>query len=292
VTVTLPELDPLRLVPTVQQGDALFAARRRLDAGPGLVSLRHAFPSANETIAAVMPEFLTDGDLGAASLRAALEALDPGPIRDEVNALFDKIGERLAALEPTLFSILDQVLVEVEEFVLPVTPSSLLALAERLHTAVREQVASVGPAAFKDELAFVFDTVKARLEAFDPAILVTELDELRDGLLESIDTMVKGLLPDPAPFHELQARLAALKPSQLLASVMAAAEPLTKLVASLDPDVLFGPIIDAIATIRDQLPGVIADIEAAFDEVLDAFPEGGVTGAGVSATVSVSASAG
>jgi hypothetical protein len=35
---------------------------------------------------------------------------------------------------------------------------------------------------------------------------------------------------------------------------------------------------------------VIADIETAFDELLDAFPEGGVSGAG--ATVSVSASVG
>jgi hypothetical protein len=290
VTASLPELDPLRLVPTVQQSDALFAARLRLDAGPGLTSLRHAFPTASESIAAALPAFLADGDLGAASLRAALHALDPAPIRDEVNALFDAAGKRLAALEPTLFAILDQVFVTVEEFLLPVTPSNLLTLAERLHAAVREQVASVGPAAFEDELTFVFDTVKAQLKAFDPSILVTELESLRDGLLDSLDKLIKGVLPDPAPLHELQARLAALKPSRLLAEVVAAAEPLTKLVVSLDPDALFGPIVDAIANIRAELPDVIADIEAAFDELLDAFPEGGVTGAG--ASVSVSASVG
>jgi hypothetical protein len=288
VTLSLPDLDPLRLVPTVQQSDALFAARLRLDAGPGLTSLRHAFPSASETIAAALPDFLADGDLGAGALRAALQALDPAPIRDEVNALFDAAGKRLVALEPTLFTVLDEVFLTVEEFLLPVSPSNLFTLAERLHTAVREQVDAVGPASFKDELAFVFDTVKAQLEAFDPAILVTELDELRDGLLESLETLIKGLLPDPAPLHELQARLAALKPSRLLASVAAAAEPLTKLVAELDPDTLFGPIIEAIATIRAELPDVIADIEVAFDEVLDAFPEGGVTGAGVSVSVSAS----
>jgi hypothetical protein len=73
----------------------------------------------------------------------------------------------------------------------------------------------------------------------------------------------------------------------LLGPLMDALKPLTDLVANLDPSKLFDPLITAIAKIRDQLPKVISDLEAALDEVLAAFPEGGISG--VSGSVSAQA---
>jgi len=288
ITVALPELDPLRLVPALAQADALAQAGVAFDANAALRELRGAFPSFEETVGGLLPGFLADGDLGAGTLRAALEVLDPAPVRTEINALFDEIGHKLVALEPALVAALEEACLAAEEFLLPVTPSTLLALADRLHEAVRAQVEAIGPAAFKDDLAVVFATVRGQLAAFDPAVVAGELNELRDGLLETLSGVADGLLPDPAPFHELQARLAALKPSGLLASVSAAAAPLTELLAALDPAALLTPLVDAIARIREQLPQVIVDIETAFDEVLDAFPEGGVSGASVSVSASAS----
>ena len=97
--------------------------------------------------------------------------------------------------------------------------------------------------------------------------------------------MLASLLPDVSPFATLQTTLAGLKPSQVLAPAVEALKPLTDLIASLDPTALFEPLLAAIERIRDEIPDLIARIEAAFDEVLAAFPEGGTD----SASVSVSA---
>ena len=48
------------------------------------------------------------------------------------------------------------------------------------------------------------------------------------------------------------------------------------------------PLVDGIERIKEQVPVVIAQLEAAFDEVLRAFPTGGVSGASGSVSVNVS----
>ncbi len=80
-------------------------------------------------------------------------------------------------------------------------------------------------------------------------------------------------------------RLAGLKPSRLLATLSATLKPLAELVATLDPEVLVQPIIEAIARIRAQLPRVLADLEAALDDVLGALQEGGISSVSVSVEV-------
>jgi hypothetical protein len=48
-------------------------------------------------------------------------------------------------------------------------------------------------------------------------------------------------------------------------------------------------LLDAIARIRTELPEIISNIEAALDDVLSAFPEGGSAGASASVSLSLSA---
>ena len=108
--------------------------------------------------------------------------------------------------------------------------------------------------------------------------------------IQTVEGLLTGLLPDPAPFNALVAELAGFKPSSILAPITQALQPLSELIATLDVKVLLQPLLDAIARIRGEIPKVIADIEAALDDVLSAFPEGGP--AGVSVSVSVSASVG
>jgi hypothetical protein len=155
---------------------------------------------------------------------------------------------------------------------------------------LKQQALALHPAAFKDEVKLIFDVVKRQLTVFDPSVLVAELNGLRDRLIQQLHGFVDGVLPDPAPLHEMQTRLAALKPSQLLAPVTEALLPISELVATLDPRQLFEPLIEAIERVRAQTPQVIVDVEAALDEVLAAFPEGGISGGSV--TVSAQASVG
>ncbi len=70
----------------------------------------------------------------------------------------------------------------------------------------------------------------------------------------------------------------------------AALAPISQLAGAIDADTLVQPLVDGIDRIKEQVPVVIAQLEAAFDEVLRAFPKGGVSG--VSGSVSASASVG
>jgi hypothetical protein len=290
VVASLPDLNPQAFVPDLSQvggfASTVRAAQGRLDLGALRVSFADVGPRFDE----LLPAFLRDGDLGAGALREALRALDPAPVRDELNRIFDDIGRKLVALEEPALTLLEKLALVVEERVLPLSPANFIMLIQQLHAALRQEVLAFSPATFKDEVKLIFDVVKAQLTVLDPSFIVEELGELREQVLESLDELVAALLPDTAAFDELLVRLAGLKPSQLLAGVADALQPLTDLTALLDPAVMFEPLIAAIANIRADLPDVIADLEAAFDEVLAAFPEGGISG--VSASVSVEASAG
>ena len=117
--------------------------------------------------------------------------------------------------------------------------------------------------------------------------LVDELDQRRDDLIKTLRGFVAGLQPDASEFIKLQGDLAALKPGEILKPAVQALQPVTDLLGKIDAKILLQPLIDAIARIRAEVPEVVAEIEAAIDEVLDTIPEGG----GASASVSISASA-
>lgn len=192
---------------------------------------------------------------------------------------------RIVALQHIVAAAFEELGRIAEEFILPITPSALAHVADSLHAALKQQVLEFSPARFKDELQLIFDVVKRQLGAFDPAIIINELNGLRDALIQKLHDLVAKLLPDPAPFHALQDQLAQLKPSQLLAPVIQTLQPISDLVAKLDPHLLFQPLVDAIARIRDELPTVVAEVEAALDDVLAAFPEGGINSASASVTI-------
>jgi hypothetical protein len=287
VTASLPDLNPQSFVPSLSQVTGFVtsvrAAQGRLDLG----ALRMSFAEVGPRLDAALPSFLRDGDLGAGALREALRALDPAPIRDEINRVFDELGRKLVALEEPALKLYEKIALVVEERLLAFSPGNFIVLVQELHAALREEVLTLSPAAFKDEVKLIFDVVKAQLAVLDPSFIVEELTGLRDQLLKSLDDLVAALLPDPAPFRELVARIEKLRPSVLFGGVSDALKPLTELTAMLDPEVMFGPLIAAIAKIRADLPDVIVELEAAFDEVLAAFPEGGISGVSVTVEASV-----
>jgi hypothetical protein len=288
----MAELDPLQLLPDPSQVLALDAAldraRRRLDLG----GLRVAFAAKAPQLKDLLPDLLDDAALDGGGLRAALAALDPAPLREEINTLFDSFGARLVGMQGALNAALDDIGQLVEAMFLPVTPGRLVAFASDLHAGLKAHVAAVGPEAFRDELEPLFTAVRKQAAALDVGRLAEDLNAERDALIASIEDLVLAVLPDPAPFRELQVRLAALKPSQLLTEVAVQLTALTESIGRLDPDLLFVPLVEAMARIRNQIPEVIAKIEEAFDAVLAALPSGSGASASVSASASVGGSVG
>jgi ribosomal 50S subunit-associated protein YjgA (DUF615 family) len=120
------------------------------------------------------------------------------------------------------------------------------------------------------------------MKVLDPSFLVKEIEGLRDQLIAQVDKMVDDLLPPADTFDGVGTRLAALKPSHLLAPLFEDLKPLTDLLAKLDPATLLEPLSDAIARVKDEVPEALDRIEAAIDDVLGAFPDGGGDGASAS----------
>jgi hypothetical protein len=283
----LSELNPLRLVPDAEQSAGVQAATVHIEANVEMGELRNGFAVAGPSIEALLPPFLKTAELGAADLRQALRDLNPAPIREEINALFDTMGRKLAGLQNVLMAALDELMKAIEEFILPITPANILRLGQQLHAAAKEQILLLSPAAFKDEVKEIFDVVKQQLAVFDPVILINEFNDLREQIIQSLRALLAGLVPDSKAFDDLQVHLAKLKPSELLKGLSVTLKPVTDLVSQLDPNALLAPLLDAIAHIREQIPDVLAKIEAAFDDVLAAFPEGGAGSVSVSAQVQV-----
>ena len=289
VSASLPTLDPLRLVASSGQATAVAAGCAFAATRADLSALRTAYAVGVAVVERLLPDFVGSG-LDGSGLLGALRTLDPAPIRDEVNSLFDEAGVFLAGLGDAVVAALEEVAAAAEDLLLPLNPSALFELVSRIHAGLVAQVEALAPETLAEHVRLVFAAVRRQLEALDPAQLAAQVDAVRQGLLDALEALLDGLLPDPAPLHTLQAQLQQLRPSQLLAPVTAALAPISQLAGAIDTDALVQPLVDGIDRIKEQVPVVIAQLEAAFDEVLRAFPEGGVSG--VSGNVSASASVG
>jgi hypothetical protein len=284
IRLILPDLNPLLLVPAPTQVEGIVTASASVRATVDLASIRAAIPGLN-AMQRFLPAFLTVAEEGASGLRQFLDDLDPSRLRTQINDTFDRIGRRIVALQEPLMAGIDELMAAVEEFLLPISPGHIVELARRLHAALKEQILALSPARLKDDVKPIFDAVKAKLAVFDPQFIADQLNSLRDALLETLREMVDGLLPDMSGFVTLQERVAALKPSQLLQPAVEALQPVSDLIAQLDINTVFEPLIDAIDRVRDDLPEVVSRIEGALDEVLDAIPEGGASSASASVSI-------
>lgn len=282
----LSQLDPFLLTPAPSQSEAVAAASAQVQGRLQLDGLKNAAVHLSE-VRSTLPAFLSSADVTVTSLRAFLKDLDPAPVRVAMNQAFDRIGARIVALEKPLMTGIGELFRVIEEFLLPITPAALLDLANRLHLALKEQLLAFHPNTFKDEVTLIFDIVKEQLSAFDPSVIVDELNKQRELLIKSLRDFIGQLQPDPAQFLALQQNLAGLKPSEILKPAVESLRPVTELLAKIDIKIVLEPLIEAIERVRAQVPEVVAEIEAALDEVLNAIPEGGSSSVSGSASVAI-----
>ena len=284
ILTLLPSLVPISLAPSAEDSDGVVNATINLEGKLELSGMRSAFAGLAD-LGALLPSFLFDAEMTAASLRQAIHALDPAPVRVEINTLFDQLGHKFVSLQEALLAGLDELFSSVEDLVMPLSPGTIVLMASQLHAALKDQLLALSPSAFKDDIKLIFDVVKQPIAAFDPSFIVGELNVLRDQLIQTLEGIIADLLPDPAPFNALIAELQQFKPSTILSPITDALQPLSQLIATLDVNTLLQPLIDAIERIRGEVPQAIADIEAALDDVLSAFPDGGPANASGSVSV-------
>jgi len=282
----LSQLDPFLLAPAPSQSEAVVAACAQVQGRLNLDGLQNA-ASHLLAVRSTLPPFLGSAEVTVASFLKFLKDLDPAPVRVAINEAFDRIGVRIVALQKPLVTGVGDLMNLAEEFLLPISPAALVELANRLHQAVKEQLLAFHPNTFKDEVTLIFDIVKAQLSVFDPSIIVDELNKQRELLIKSLHDFIAQLQPDPAQFIALQQNLAGLRPSEILKPAIEVLKPVTELLEKIDIKIVLEPLIEAIARVREQVPDVVAEIEAALDEVLDAIPEGGLSRVSGSVSVAV-----
>lgn len=281
----LSQVDPLTLVPDLSQSNGILSATASIQANLDLSSLRSAYSVLRDIESLITPIF-GDSSMTANSLRQAIHAIDPAPVRVEINAIFDQLGQKISGLQEAVIAAVDEFLRGAQEFLMPVSPGAIIQLASQLHSALKDQLLALSPSTLKEDVRPIFDAVKIPLRDFSPAILIDELNGLRDDLIKTLGNLTKDFLPDPAPYNALIAELEQFKPSVILAPITESLQPMSELVATLDVTTLLQPLLDAIARIRDEIPQIVAEIEAALDDVLAAFPEGDSNNVSVSLSVS------
>ena len=133
------------------------------------------------------PRFVGDG-LDGAGLLGALRALDPAPIRDEVNTLFDEAGQFLAGLGDVVVAAFEEIATAAEDLLLPLNPSALLGLVDAASTqGVLAQVEALAPATLAEHVRLVFAAVRRQLEALDPAQLADAGRRRPRGAADALD---------------------------------------------------------------------------------------------------------
>jgi hypothetical protein len=274
----------MQLTPDLAQVDLLHQTLLRFAAQIDIGELRVGFAAFAPRWVQALPDFLGLAGAGVDAVKSALRALDPAPLRIEINELFDQLGTHIVGLQDALLGAFEELIIGAERYFLPLTPASLMNLASTLHGAAKEQILAFSPATFKDEVKVVFEVVKAQLRVLDPSFLAGEFDELRSTLLAKLDEIVAAIAPPSGAFDEVLARIGELRPSRLLAGVVEELKPLTDLINQLDPASLLTPIIDAIAHVREQIPEVLARLEAALDDVLQALTRDAGGGAQIGAS--------
>ena len=271
----LPDLDPLALLPSSDQSEAVAGALLDVRGALDLTELKASFGQLEQAMENVLPPFLARINQGPGALKDALRSLDPAPLRQDLNDTFDEIGKRLVALQPVLLGALEQIATAIEAYVLPLMPGQIVVLAQQLYEATKQELYACGPLGLRDGVKAIFDAIKEDFKVLDPSFLVKEIEGLRDQLIAQVDKMVDDLLPPADTFDGVATRLAAMKPSRLLAPLIEDLKPLTDLLAKLDPSTLMQPLIDAIARVKDEVPASLDRLEVAIDDVLAAFPDGG-----------------
>ena len=139
VTGSLPTLDPLRLVASTGQATAVAAGSRVAATRADLSALRTAYAVGVARIEQLLPAFVGTG-LDGSGLLGALRTLDPAPIRDEVNSLFDEAGQFLVGLGDAVVAALEELAAAAEDLLLPLNPTALMGLVTRIHGGLLAQV--------------------------------------------------------------------------------------------------------------------------------------------------------
>jgi hypothetical protein len=223
---------------------------------------------------------------------ALFDAIDPTPLADELDSLGDRVLAKLDALKEDLIKGFLDLLYGLLKTLMPITPYGFAEMLTVGMQRVKGQLAVLDPSVFEDEIRHILDGVLSGLNRFSPAAMAEELGKLFDAVLAKLGTLNPAtLLGDLDPVAQVIAKLEELRPSVVLAPMVAETQDLKQALDQIADFKLGAAVIEAAVKLRAELDLIVEEVQQQIDKLLDDLGAAGGQG-GASADISVSASGG
>lgn len=236
----------------------------------------------------LMPSGTLAGDAAdaiASRIGALFDAIDFAAIADELDAIGQRIMRKLEGFARQIVAAILRILDRAMQAVLPVTPLGMLARIKAGMERVRAEFAVLDPAVLEQEVRDIVDALVDGLDLFSPAHLASQLNGLTDGVKRKLNELdPAALLGDLQLIDGVIDAFAALRPSVVLAPLVASTKELTATLDAVLAIDLGGSLRAALEALRAELEAVVAKVEAEF-QALIAFLES--QSGGASASVSL-----
>ncbi|MBT2500878.1 hypothetical protein J7E25_17425 [Agromyces sp. ISL-38] len=260
---------------TASAAGVQFDARVEVDdaeVAPHAAGLRVASDSADlgrslrllaRALDAALPTELLTGQLDPvaatdAFLDAVFDRIDPTDLADRLDAVGARIEVRFVALADELASGMFQLVDALFESIEPLMPATVIARLQAGIDRVLARFEALDPAPIEEEVRAVVRAAISLVAVHSPAALAAELGAVFDSCIAQVRAFSPATLFAGAdPFAPIRAQLETLRPSVVLADLV----PRTA---------QFTAALDTIGTIDLEFAvGVVADLRAAFEAVLD-----------------------
>ncbi|HNG39757.1 MAG TPA: hypothetical protein PK981_12035, partial [Accumulibacter sp.] len=224
---------------------------------------------------------------------ALFDAIDPTPLAAEMDALGAKLLDKLQSFARELFLAVLRLVQTILRLLTPVLPQGLLPVLRDGFATLKAELAIFDPAGFETEIRQLRDALLGSLQAYSPAALAGTLDPLfaaARGKLAAFDPA--ALLGDLSPLTGVVDQFRALQPSQVLQPLVAQA---TAIEAALGRLLDFDPgdiLLQAVAKLKLELEDILAAVEAELDGLLDDLSGGASVGKSGGASGGLSVAAG
>ncbi len=212
---------------------------------------------------AALPVELVSGTLDpttatAAFLDAVFDRIDPSALADQLDAIGSRIESRFVALADALADGLFQLVGSLFAGIEQLMPEAVI---DRLQAGLDRVLANVevfDPAVVEEAVRGVIHAAISLLGLHSPAALAAELGHVFDTCITQLRSVSPAtLFADTDPFAPIKAQLETMRPSAVLAPLVAKTKS-------------FGTALDTIAAIDLQFAlGIVDEIRQTFTAVLD-----------------------
>jgi hypothetical protein len=244
-----------------------------------------SFAVVQQRLEALIPDFLRH-PVTADTLHAALDALDPKHIADQVNQEFDLLLEKLMRFAGVLAEELPKVVGDWTGKIQHGLDGLIRDAFEAVHAPLKAQLENLDPANLEADLNHeVFDPIRTALDSLslesilNDAGLTAKYDQAKTALAGVIDSLQQLKSSLDSAFDTAVNGVLAVSPRSLEPDLQAAYAPIAQSLAGLSLDGIADDLKTQFQRIGDQAADVLQAVLEALQAMVAAIPSG-VEGAG------------